>query len=68
MSVERADVEAAYRHFVEVGDSGDWDAWADLHTDDGLWLEHSFGEIRGREEIRSLIKRGSQPGVSPGTR
>jgi hypothetical protein len=28
----RAEVEAAYRHFVAVGDSGDWNAWADLHS------------------------------------
>jgi len=61
MSFERADVESAYRHFVEVGDSGDWDAWADLHTEAGVWLEHNFGEIRGREEIRSLIKRVMAP-------
>ena len=34
----RDEVEAAYRHFVAVGDSGDWSAWADLHTVDGVWV------------------------------
>ena len=54
-SFERAEVEEAYHHFVAVGDAGDWSAWADLHTKDGLWIEHAFGEIRGREAIRKKI-------------
>jgi len=51
----RSEVEEAYRHFVEVGDSGDWNAWADLHSEDGLWVEHHLGTFRGREEIRKGI-------------
>jgi hypothetical protein len=51
----RSEVEEAYRHFVSVGDSGDWDAWADLHSEDGLWVEHHLGTFRGREEIRKGI-------------
>ncbi len=35
---DREEVESAYQHFVEVGDSGDWNAWADLHTEDCLWF------------------------------
>jgi ketosteroid isomerase-like protein len=51
----REEVEEAWRHFVAVGDSGDWDAWADLHSEDGLWVEHHLGTFRGREEIRHAI-------------
>ena len=52
---DRAEVEAAYHHFVEVGDSGDWSAWPDLHSEDGVWVEHHLGTFRGREAIRKAI-------------
>jgi ketosteroid isomerase-like protein len=51
----REEVEEAWRHFVAVGDTGDWNAWADLHSEDGLWVEHHLGTFRGREEIRRGI-------------
>lgn len=51
----REEVEAAYHHFVAVGDSGDWNAWADLHSEDGLWVEHHLGTFTGREAIRKAI-------------
>lgn len=49
------EVRDAYENFVRVGDSGDWNAWADLHTVDGLWVEHHLGTFHGREEIREAI-------------
>jgi len=55
MSHSREEVEAAYRAIVEAGDRGDWDLWADLHSEDGVWVEHNYGTIRGREEIRKTI-------------
>jgi hypothetical protein len=51
----RAEVEEAWRHFVAVGDRGDWSAWADLHSEDGVWVEHHLGTFRGREAIREAI-------------
>ena len=51
----RDEVEAAYRKFVEVGDSGDWSAWADLHSESGRWVEHHLGTFVGREAIRKAI-------------
>ena len=51
----RSEVEDAYRHFVARGDSGDWNAWADLHSEDGVWVEHHLGTFRGREAIRKAI-------------
>ena len=49
------EVRAAYDKFVAVGDSGDWSAWADLHTVDGVWVEHHLGRFEGREAIRKAI-------------
>ena len=61
MSHSRQEVEGAWRHFVEVGDSGDWNAWADLHSEEGVWMEHAFGMIQGREKIREVITRVMKP-------
>ena len=52
---ERAEIEEAYQHFVAVGDSGDWNAWANLHSEDGVWMEHHLGRFEGREAIRKAI-------------
>ena len=57
----RAEVEAAWRHFVAVGDRGDWNAWADLHTEDGVWVEHHLGTQRGRGAIRRTILEVMKP-------
>ena len=58
---DRAEVEEAYHNFVEVGDSGDWNAWADLHSEDGLWVEHHLGTFEGREAIREAILKVMKP-------
>ena len=55
MSFDPGEVREAYENFVEVGDSGDWSAWADLHTVDGVWVEHHLGRFEGREAIRTAI-------------
>ena len=52
---KRSEVEEAWRHFVAVGDAGDWSAWADLHSEDGVWIEHHLGTCRGRDAIRKAI-------------
>jgi ketosteroid isomerase-like protein len=57
----RAEVEEAWREFVAVGDRGDWNAWADLHSEDGIWVEHHLGTMRGREAIRELILKVMKP-------
>lgn len=50
-----AEVREAFEHFVAVGDSGDWNAWADLHSVDGVWNECHLGRFEGREAIRKGI-------------
>lgn len=58
---EREEVEAAWRQFVQVGDSGEWSDWADLHTEDCTWVEHHLGTFLGREAIREAILRVMEP-------
>ena len=55
------EIESAWRHFVEVGDSGDWNSWANLHSQDCVWVEHHLGTSHGREAIRETILRVMQP-------
>jgi ketosteroid isomerase-like protein len=61
MAFERQEVAAAFERFVAVGDSGDWNAWADLHSEDCIWLEHHLGTHRGREAIRRGILEVMKP-------
>jgi ketosteroid isomerase-like protein len=51
------EVESAFRTYWTTGAVGeDWDAWADLFTEDALYVEHVLGNRNGREEIRAWIK------------
>ena len=55
----RAEIEDAFQNFQQTalaaGTSGDWNAWADLFTEDATYVEHLFGEMGGREAIRKWI-------------
>lgn len=57
----RDEVEAAYQNFVTAGNTGDWSAWADLHSEDGVWVERHLGTFNGREEIRAAILKVMKP-------
>jgi hypothetical protein len=39
----------------EASRSGDWNIWADVFTEDALYIEHAYGELHGREAIRTWI-------------
>lgn len=56
---QRQEVEAALvRYFDLAGKaatSGDWNAWADLFTEDAVYVEHAYGIFRGREAIRNWV-------------
>ena len=45
------------------GATGQWDEWVDLFTEDAVYVEHTFGVMRGREAIRTWVKAAtnSQP-------
>ena len=57
----RAELEGAFEEYqrvaLEAGISGDWNAWADLFTEDSTYIEHLFGTMGGREAIRNWITK-----------
>jgi ketosteroid isomerase-like protein len=52
----RNEVEEAFREYIRVGAAGeDWSAWADLFTDDAVYIEHVLGTMTGRAQIKPWI-------------
>jgi hypothetical protein len=50
------EVEQAFRTYWQTGAVGeDWNAWADLFTDDAHYVEHILGSMHGRDEIKRWI-------------
>ncbi len=53
------EIREAYENFKRVSDecgaSADYDAFADLFTEDCVYVEHVFGEMHGREAVRQWI-------------
>lgn len=46
MTFDADEVEAAFRHLWQVGPVGeDWDAQADLYTDDAVYVDHFYGRM-----------------------
>jgi ketosteroid isomerase-like protein len=45
----------------EASKRGDWSAWAAKFTEDAHYVEHAYGEFRGREAIRDWITRVMAP-------
>lgn len=53
---ELEDAFSAYQATaLAAGTSGDWNAWADLFTEDATYYEHHYGRFGGREAIRTWI-------------
>jgi hypothetical protein len=46
-----------HQHVQRFTDTGDWTGFADLFTPDAVYKEHAFGELHGREQIRSWSVR-----------
>ena len=54
---DRQEVEDAFVHYWQTGAVGeDWEAWADLFTDDALYVEHVLGNMQGRDAIKAWIR------------
>jgi len=68
MTWTREELETAFRHYQDTvqraADTGDWNLFVGLFTEDAHYNEHSYGFFRGREEIRAWALRtmGTFPG------
>lgn len=55
----RDELESAFEHYqttvVKAGETGDWNLFADLFTEDATYNEHVYGRFTNREEIRAWI-------------
>ncbi len=52
----RDEVARAFDHYLEVGAYGrDWTAWANLFTEDAVYIEAQYGTFVGRAAIRTWI-------------
>jgi len=55
-TANRAEVEAAFERYLDAGAyRRDWNAWADLFTEDAIYIEVQYGTFHGREAIRRWI-------------
>ena len=56
MTHPRDEVEQAFIHYWQTGAvAEDWESWADLFTDDAVYMEHMYGTMHGRDSIKSWI-------------
>lgn len=54
---ERAEVEAAFKHYFLTGPvMEDWIAWSQLFTDDAVYFDHFYGRFRGPAEIQLFLE------------
>jgi len=61
MTWTRTELEDAFAGYqntvVECTRSGDWNAFADMFTEDVVYVEHAFGTLNGREAVRKWVTR-----------
>lgn len=61
----RRELEDALRIYNEARDraseTGDWNIWANLFTEDADYIEHAYGDFKGREQIREWITQVMAP-------
>lgn len=64
------EIEAAFDHYkavaAEAGRTAEWGPFADLFTEDVVYIEHHYGRLEGREAVREWIIPAM--GVWPTTR
>jgi SnoaL-like domain len=55
----RAELLEAFEDYKRRRDiasqTGDWNVWADCFAEDAHYIEHAYGELHGREAIRTWI-------------
>jgi len=61
----RAELEEAFQLYNQAVEDAvarqNWDDWANLFTEDALYIEHAYGEFQGREAIREWITKVMAP-------
>ncbi len=61
----RKELEEALRIYNEAharaSETGDWSIWANIFTEDAVYIEHAYGEFHGRAEIEKWIKAVMAP-------
>ncbi|OYD71566.1 uncharacterized protein (TIGR02246 family) [Rhodococcus sp. OK302] len=61
MAWTRSELDRAFAGFqntvVECTRSGDWNAFADMFTEDVVYVEHAYGTLNGREAVRKWVTR-----------
>ena len=61
----RAELEQAFESYTEAAEgfsaSGDWSGFADQFTEDVVYIEHAYGVMHGREEVRRWIVEVMKP-------
>jgi ketosteroid isomerase-like protein len=61
-----AEVEREFRHYCMTGPVlEDWQAWANLFTDDATYFDHFYGTFTGPAEITRFLEgtMGASPQV-----
>jgi hypothetical protein len=57
----RDELQAGFQHYQDTvqraADSGDWNLFVDLFTEDATYSEHCYGSFVGREQIRRWALR-----------
>jgi uncharacterized protein (TIGR02246 family) len=51
----RDEIDAAFQDYLRVQRAQDWGAFADVFTEDAVYVEHEMGTFRGRENIREWL-------------
>lgn len=64
----RQEIEEAFLRYREraaaAATSGKWDEWAELFTEDAVYVEHHYGRFEGRDAIRSWINETMAAGLN----
>ena len=63
--VSRDELELAFAHYCDVREhaiaTGNWAPWGALFTEDARYVEHAYGEFRGRKAIQEWIVGVMEP-------
>ncbi|MGB2757433.1 MAG: nuclear transport factor 2 family protein [Acidimicrobiia bacterium] len=62
----RQELERAFEHHDQIALAQDWNAYTDLFTPDGVYVEHHFGVFTGRDAIRAWLVPIMEPLANAG--